>query len=252
MAKWNIVDITELATLGGQFPLRLMQLGFHLMQMTNPKGRVRLHYVLPPVCEVPAGPFLMGSDPQHDPDAQDNELPQHTVTLATFAIGTYPVTVAELACFVPETQGAGLDMPEPRGWSHQLQHPDHPVVEVSRIYAMAYTGWLSEVTGEVWRMPTEAEWEKAARGTDGRIFPWGDQEDDTRVNTDKAGSMFPVGCYPSGASPYGAQDMIGNVWEWTSTEFRDYPFQADDGRKGLGNLKKPAIRIVRLIFMLYI
>jgi formylglycine-generating enzyme required for sulfatase activity len=239
MADHQIVDITELAVLGEQFPLRLMRLGFRLMQAMDEKRQDLYRYVLPPICEVPAGPFLMGSDPQQDPDAKENELPQRTVTLPTYHLATYPLTVAEYTCFVQTT-----GYPEPSivnlPWHTQLtEYTDHPVVCVSWHDVASYAHWLAHVTGESWRMPTETEWEKAARGTDGRIFPWGNQWDQTRAKLADRGlwRTLPVGSYPNGASPYGVQDMVGNIFEWTSTPY--YP-QTDDE-----NLTNRTYHIVR-------
>jgi formylglycine-generating enzyme required for sulfatase activity len=175
----------------------------------------------------------MGSDPKWDSQAYDGEKPQQRVTLAAFQIGTYPVTVAEYACAV---QAKAVREP-PRGlrmdWLTQLKQLDHPVVCISWQDATAYAAWLAEVTGQSWRLPTEAEWEMAARGTDGRIYPWGDGFDTTHCNTDESDikTTTPVGRYPTGASPCGPQEMAGNVWEWTSSLYKPYPYRADDGRE---------------------
>jgi formylglycine-generating enzyme required for sulfatase activity len=156
---------------------------------------------------VPAGPFLMGSS--------DNEKPQHTVELATYRIARYPVTNAEYQAFVqdsghgPPQHWYGEDYPEGEG--------NHPVVNVYWLDALAYCEWLSEKTGKPYRLPTEAEWEKAARGTDGRIYPWGNEWDETKLNSRDSGpgDTTPVGQYsPGGDSPYGAADMAGNVLCW--------------------------------------
>ena len=239
MSDQRAVDITELATLGDQFPLRLMQLGFRLMQVMDEAGRDHYRYVIPPTCTVPAGPFLMGSDKQRDAQAQDNEMPQHAVTLEAFEIGAYPLTVAEYTCFVEATNRTA-----PQNRSSQ-QHPDRPVVHVSWNDVLAYTRWLAQVTGEGWRLPTEAEWEKAARGIDGRIYPWGDRWDDTCTNT-YDGVVYkmttPVGSYPGGVSPYGAFDMAGNTWEWTSTKYASHPYLARDGREDLSDQTSKVLR----------
>jgi len=129
---------------------------------------------------------------------------------------------------VPAPQGQDNDR---YGWKQQ--RPDHPVVCVSWQNARDYCRWLAQVTGQPWRLPTEAEWEKAARGTDGRIYPWGSEWDKLRANTSDGGpgGTTEVGHYsgagsrdPKGdASPYGCHDMAGNVWEWTSTAWYDRP-----------------------------
>jgi toxoflavin biosynthesis protein ToxD len=227
MVVLQAVDITEIAVLGEQFPLRLMQLGFRLMQVADAQGWDRFRYVVPPLSVVPAGLLLMGSDRQQDPDAQDNELPQQMVPVGAFAIGTYPLTVEEYACFVQATNYA-----VPTGWRYQWSMADHPVQDNTWFAAKAYVRWLAKATGEGWRLPTEAEWEKAARGTDGRIYPWGNTWDPTRAMTlDRAlRPTTPVGSYPRGASPYGVQDLVGTRWEWTSTTEDHYPYQANDGR----------------------
>ncbi len=190
------------------------------------EGRIfnGVEVIVAPTVKVPAGPFLMGSNKRKDAQAYDNELPQQTITLGSFRIGAYPLTVAEYACFVRATNRKAPDE-----WDNQQQRADHPVMYVSWNDMLAYARWLAQVTGEPWRLPAEAEWEKAARGTDGRIFPWGDQWDKSRANTNDGGpgSTTPVGSYPQGASPYDAFDMAGNVWEWTSTIYKPY----HDGRK---------------------
>ncbi len=203
------------------------------------RSRDGVEMIVPPVVAVPAGAFLMGSDKRKDAQAQDNETPQQTVQVGAFEISVFPLTVAEYARFGEVTKRAA-----PGNWSSQQQHPDHPVVYVSWNDALAYAQWLAQVTGERWRLPTEAEWEKAARGTDGRIYPWGNQWDNTRANTSDGGpkATTPVGSYPSGASPYGALDMAGNVWEWTSTTYKPYPYQANDGREDLSNQTRKVLR----------
>ncbi len=210
-------------------PKRLRDLGYRARVV----GGVEV--IMPPVCDVPAGPFTMGSDKQRDPQAQDNELPQQQVTLGAFQIGQHPLTVAEYACAM---RAGGVTEPQTDSsrhltWQQQLTHLDHPVVNITWHQVVAYAAWLAQVTGERWRLPTEAEWEKAARGTDGRIYPWGNGFDKARANTSESGigTTTAVGSYPQGASPYGAQDMAGNVWEWCSTIYKTYPYQTNDGRE---------------------
>lgn len=173
----------------------------------------------------------MGSDKRHDPQAYNEEQPQHTVTLLAYQIARFPVTVAEYACFVRAGHA------QPGDWQTQLDKLDHPVVSVSWYDAVAYAFWLARLTGQRWCLPAEAEWEKAARGTDGRLYPWGDTFDRGRANTRESGkgATTPVGAYPNGASPAGAQDMAGNVWEWTRSLFKLYPYSPGDGREFLNS-----------------
>ncbi|HEX6817841.1 MAG TPA: SUMF1/EgtB/PvdO family nonheme iron enzyme [Ktedonobacterales bacterium] len=202
--------------------------------------------IIPPMCDVPAGEFLMGSDPARDKVANERELPQHRLNLSAFQIAKFPLTVAEYACFVRSGH------PEPKGiydtsltWQRQLEvRLDHPVAVVSWHDVRAYAAWLSQLTQQHWRLPTEVEWEKAARGTDGRIYPWGDTFDASRCNTSEGGTRptTPVGNYPSGASPYGAQDMAGNVYEWTSSLLVPYPYTPNDGREDANRVGSRVLR----------
>jgi formylglycine-generating enzyme required for sulfatase activity len=204
--------------------------------------------------EVPEGTFLMGSEKEQDPEAYDDELPQHPVKLSTYYTARYPVTVAQFRAFVEDSGYQPRDTDSLRGLDN------HPVVYVTWHDARAYCAWLTEqrqgweatpeplgsLLGEGgWqvRLPTEAEWEKAARGTDGRVFPWGGEPDPNRANYSNTGigSTSAVGCFPGGASPYGVLDLSGNVWEWTQSlwgkgsaepDFK-YPYDPKDGREDL-------------------
>ncbi len=161
---------------------------------------------------IPGGEFIMGSD-----EGNEDERPQRTVYVDGFNIDIYPVTNAEYKEFVDATGHA-----PPRHWegnTYPEGKGDHPVVWVSWHDAQAYCQWAGK------RLPTEAEWEKAARGTDGRKWPWGNTFDPTKCNAKESGigETTPVGKYPEGASPYGVMDMAGNVWEWTADWYEAYP-----------------------------
>jgi formylglycine-generating enzyme required for sulfatase activity len=229
-----------------RFPPRLAELGYHVAFLNGAE------VILPPVCDVPAGPFLMGSDPAKDKEAPDNEQPQHWMTLGAYQIAKYPVTVAEYACFVRATARPALTGEDARqwqvDWKTQLrQRLDHPVVMVSWNDALNYAKWLSERSTQHWRLLSEAEWEKAAKwdaptGT-ARIYPWGDAFDKARCNTEeRRKGTTPVGTYPTGQSPCGAQDMAGNVWEWSSSIFKPYPFDAADGRESVESTERRVLR----------
>jgi formylglycine-generating enzyme required for sulfatase activity len=203
----------------------------------------------PELVPVPAGPFLMGTSPEQvaamlkrfdwAKEHQEKgwfkrEQPQHQVTLPAFEIGRYPITNAEYAAFIQATGHAA-----PNHWPGGKvpeELADHPVTYVTWLDAQDYVTWLSAQTGGRYHLPTEAEWEKAARGNDGRLWPWGDDWDPARVNCKPAGpgATTPVGQYsPLGDSPCGAADMAGNVWEWCLTRWQDnYASPPDDDPSG--------------------
>jgi formylglycine-generating enzyme required for sulfatase activity len=181
-----------------------------------------------PVCWVAPGPFLMGSDAAHDPHADQRECPQHRVRLPGYWIGRFPVTVAQFRAFA---EASGY---HPTDAGSLVGPGDHPVTIVTWHDGLAYCRWLSERAGMPVALPSEAEWEKAARGTDGRLYPWGNAPPDgTRCNFDcQVDHSTPVDRYvPGGLSPYGCADMAGNVWEWTRSLLRKYPYKPRDGRE---------------------
>ncbi len=201
---------------------------------------------------IPAGSFPMGaqnkdpSKPNHDPEAYDDEGPVSVVPLDAYRIGRYPVTVTEYRRFLESggyadprywMAGGHGRQSAPDNWEGQVQFPSRPVVGVSWYEALAYCRWAGGT------LPSEAEWERAARGTGGRRFPWGNEPPDaSRCNYDmNVGHPTPVGVYPQGATPEGMHDLAGNVWEWTrslwgtdwNTPDFGYPYDADDGREDL-------------------
>lgn len=197
---------------------------------------------LPLMVEVPAGPFPMGTSNEDikllqlkesdwayewsDNDLFAAEQPQHVVTLSAFEIARFPVTNAEYHSFIWD-KGYRL----PSNWTSFTFRDgteNHPVVGVSKMDAEVYIDWLNKKAGMDYRLPTEAEWERAARGDDGRIYPWGNTFDPWRCNTAESvkKSTTPVGEYsPGGDSPCGAADMVGNVLEWTQSYFLPYPYK---------------------------
>jgi len=182
---------------------------------------------------VPTGKFLMGSEANNEL-AHDREKPQHTVNITYDCwMARFPIT-NEL--YNVWTESSGIKHPV-KGWKKKK---DHPVVDVSWNDAMEYCKWLNNMlktelpSGLVLRLPTEAEWEKGARGTDGREWPWGNDFGIDKCNTAEVhkSSTTSVGSYsPRGDSLYGCADMAGNVREWTHSLMEDYPYKADDGRE---------------------
>lgn len=207
---------------------------------------------------VPAGEFLMGTSTKQQadltaqyelqPGAFASESPQVEIALAEFYIDQSPVTNAEYKKFID----ANPDVPVPYladaiaqsyNWdktsrTFPARRDQYPAVLVNWQQANAYCRWAGG------RLPSEAEWEKAARGTDGRTWPWGNEWDKTKANTVESGlqDATPVGQFPKGASTYGALDMVGNVWQWTSSLERAYPYTANDGRE---DQQAPGPRVTR-------
>lgn len=166
---------------------------------------------------IPAGVFTMGTDESIDSDGRVDETPQHSVDLPGYSISKYPITNAQYKEYVKST-----GCPAPSHWKSKRipkGKEDHPVVNVSWHDAAAYCGWASASMGNAIRLPSEAEWEKAARGSDGRIWPWGSDQPPTKDHCNfnrNVGGTTPVNAYPEGASLSGVLDLCGNVWEWTA------------------------------------
>jgi formylglycine-generating enzyme required for sulfatase activity len=172
--------------------------------------------------DVPAGSSMVGSN-----EADPEDAPAHDVDLPAYKIDKFEVTNADYHAFVQATgyttfaEKQGL-----AGWRKEWEmgEDNHPVVMVTWEDARAYCEWLGK------RLPSEAEWEKAARGEDGRRFPWGNEWDPNKANVKERGlrGTAAVGSFGEGASPYGVEDMTGNVWEWTADWYQAYPGNAID------------------------
>ena len=241
---------------------------------------------VPALVEVPAGPFVAGSDAAereaayrldeaaygHDRTRRrgwyDRERPRGARRLGRFFVTRTPITNHEYAAFVADTGHRAPDVDSATWRGYRLVHPfartrrhawrdgapppgreAHPVVLVSHGDAMAYAAWLSARTGRVWRLPTALEWEKAARGPDGRRFPWGDRFDPALLNSHDAGPFdtLPVGGFPAGASVYGVLDAAGQVFEWTASPGNPGRFLVKGGSwddRGCG-VCRPAARHAR-------
>ena len=203
---------------------------------------------------IPAGEFLMG-------ERRD----QHKLFLPEYQIGQYPLTNAEFAPFI-EAGGylkdewwttAGWAEKEKQQWTQprywhdaRINKPNQPVVGVSWYECVAYCRWLNAESGQSYRLPTEAEWEKAARGTDGRRYPWGEDFEASRLNASvgeqAVQATTPVGLYPTGVSPSGVYDCAGQVWEWCATKWRkDYPYNVKENEWSAEYLGGTNVRVLR-------
>lgn len=191
------------------------------------------------MAQIPAGVFTMGSN--HGPD---DEKPAHRIFLSSYSIDRYPVTNFQFAQFLnavglrntnnerlfdEDDNDARIHLID-RLWQADIGFEDHPVVEVSWVGARDYCLWSGK------KLPTEAQWEKAARGTDERKFPWGNTAPTapTALYAQYAARFndtVPVTISTKGASPYGVMDLVGNAWEWVSSAYKPYPFDSNDGRE---------------------
>ncbi|MCX6580204.1 MAG: SUMF1/EgtB/PvdO family nonheme iron enzyme [Candidatus Aminicenantes bacterium] len=200
---------------------------FEAGEILGQLGDPRIDASNPLMIRVGAGEFTRGSE------EYDKEKPVRQIYLDEFMMGQYPVTNAEFKEFIKDSGYENKDYWTSEGWQWRekenifepgLWHdrkwngPNFPVVRVSWFEAAAYAQWLSGKTGKDYRLPTEAQWEKAARGSRGFQYPWGDKFDKNKCNSYECGlnRTSPVGIFPSGKSPYGGMDMAGNVWEWCS------------------------------------
>lgn len=177
---------------------------------------------------IPEGEFTMGSD-----DGQKDERPVHKVDLDGYWIYKYEVTVGQYRKFCSKT---GRSMPEPPHWGW---NENHPIVNVRWHDAMAYAKWAGG------SLPTEAQWEKAARGTDGRKYPWGNDWDSGKCNClGEIGKTTAAGHYASVLSPYGCHDMAGNVWEWCA-DWYDEGYYRHSSKRNPDGPKSGVFRVLR-------
>jgi formylglycine-generating enzyme required for sulfatase activity len=204
--------------------------------------------------EVPGGFFWMGTTKELDSLAEEHELPQHELELPTYYIARYPVTVDQFRFFVVASGYKPSDADSLRGLGN------HPVVRVSWYDAVKYCEWITKflrayketpeplrsmLSAQSWciTLPSEAEWEKAARGTDRYIYPWGDEPDPSKANYTETGigTTSAVGCFQDGASTYSIEELSGNVWEWTRSLWGKtlqepdfvYPYKVEGERENL-------------------
>jgi formylglycine-generating enzyme required for sulfatase activity len=173
----------------------------------------------PAMVRVPAGSFYFGCNESEDSDCYRDEKPGGWIALREFKIDRTEVTVSAYEACVQAEACRKPGIGDPCNWGESGRE-DHPINCVTWYQARAYCAWVGK------RLPSEQEWEKAARGTDGRIYPWGNEpascahavmDDGSGRGCGRDSMTWPVGSKPSGASPYGALDMVGNVWEWTAS-----------------------------------
>jgi len=195
--------------------------------------------------EIPEGPFLLGTSEDSEGEHKPHESPQVTLDLPAFEIARFPVTVAEYRRFIDDGGYRRKELWRDLGWTWREEnrielprffsederaewHPyltaNRPVVGASFYEAEAFARWANA------RLPTEAEWEKAARGPDGHEYPWGDDWIDDAAGHREVGprKTVPVGVFPKGESPYGALDMVGSIWQWCADVFDAHLYERID------------------------
>jgi iron(II)-dependent oxidoreductase len=181
---------------------------------------------------LPAGTFTMGSERGHR-----DEQPPHKVTLSSFAVYKYEVTNEQYEAFCKATGHRKPAFSE----NSKFNQPKQPVVGVTWDDAVAYAKWAGT------RLPTEAEWEYAARGTDGRLYPWGNERARRRAHSDQnpqSDSTAVVGTYPDGVSPFGCHDMAGNAWEWVA-DYYAYDYYSRSPEKDPRGPEQGVRRVLR-------
>ncbi len=255
-------------------PVERVKAGNIVVQLEDPRPGIGLRKDdLPDIewCEVLSGTFLMGSDPKKDKEVFDREQPQHEVRLSAYCISRYPVTNAQYRAFVEDggymekwrqcwtkegwkwKEEKKITTPATYGGTFDL--PNHPVVGVSWYETSAFCHWLTlrlqrqgELSEEhVVRLPTDAEWEKAARGDDGRIYPWGDEQitpEHANYYDTGLGVTSTVGCFPRGKSPYGCEEMAGNVYEWCLDWF-DENYYSESPKENPQGPETGSFRVIR-------
>ena len=232
LSKWqwvNLFEETGYERLKASLILRANKVGIILADIRPTTKNRSADITEPQLVKIPTGKFLMGSTKEQVVQAimlgaenylLEREQPQHIVELSDYFIGKYPITNREYQIFVFNAKHN-----PPLGWDgdqYPAEKSGHPVVNISWDDANTYCKWLAEKTKKNYRLPTEAEWEKASRGENGLIYPWGVEFDPKKANTSESnvGDSSEVGQFsPNGDSVYGCADMSGNVWEWCEDFF---------------------------------
>lgn len=232
LSKWqwvNLFEETGYERLKASLILRANKVGIILADIRPTTKNRSADITEPQLVKIPTGKFLMGSTKEQVVQAimlgaenylLEREQPQHIVELSDYFIGKYPITNREYQIFVFNAKHN-----PPLGWDgdqYPAEKSGHPVVNISWDDANTYCKWLAEKTKKNYRLPTEAEWEKASRGENGLIYPWGVEFDPRKANTSESnvGDSSEVGQFsPNGDSVYGCADMSGNVWEWCEDFF---------------------------------
>ena len=265
--KWLLKLVEE-----GHLPARdRAEAGDGLGQLGDPRFDAQRFY-LPKeslgFVKIPQGSFVMGSR-RGDKEAYDDELgnPDRLTLPYDYWIARYPVTVAQYGAFAEGAKGydderwwtpagwqwrQGDQSNAPRSWDEQVRYPNRAVMRVTWYEAVAYSKWLSsQLRAQLpkdysVRLPTEAEWEKAARCGDDRKYPWGNDpwaEERANINDSRINHVTPVGMYPQGATPTGLYDLSGNVWEWTQSLWKGYPYQPAQDKRN--DVNADGTRVVR-------
>ena len=229
-------------------PEKLIEaLSYHIPEHSRKFVPTSVSFIEPELCSIPAGEFLMG-DQKNRKFLSVSERPAHRVFISEFCISKYPITNLEYQAFVMDTRHR--TPPHWQGINFPSGKNDSPVVNVSWLDAESYCKWLSERTAIQYRIPTEAEWEKAARGDQGFIYPWGNRWRVNRCNSKEMGKLgtTPVTDFsPAGDGSYGVADLIGNVWEWCADWYdeNEYSSRSNSIVKNPLGPQKGTMRVLR-------